>query len=83
MAFYFSTPSVDEGSYTGHRLFDRISQPRGISVLVTGGVATQVRFPTQDELAAADFYFLGGSRTEVTAAQKTTLEANGYTVETV
>jgi len=33
---------------------------RGITLLVTGTTVTQNRTPSQDDLAAADVYYLGG-----------------------
>ena len=34
--------------------------PRGYALLVTGTTVTENRTPSQDDLAAADYYFLGG-----------------------
>ena len=33
---------------------------RGVSLLITGSTVTENRTPSQDDLAAADQYFLGG-----------------------
>ena len=57
----FRTPSVDEGPATWtDRLFLRVKIARGITVLNNGGVYTAVRFPTQDEIAAATAAYMGG-----------------------
>ena len=42
---------------TGGRITDI---NRGITLLVTGTTVTQNRTPSQDDLAAADAYYLGG-----------------------
>ena len=44
-------------SPTGGRITDI---NRGITLLVTGTTVTQNRTPSQDDLAAADAYYLGG-----------------------
>jgi small ligand-binding sensory domain FIST len=81
VAYYFTPPTVEEGPAGLGRLFDRYKLTRGITVLVTGGVATQTRYPNLDELDAADYFYLGGHRHEVSAEERTILLANGYTVE--
>jgi len=71
----------------------RISFPVGYSVLITNGSATPYpgkTSPTGDEILAADpgsgaagrAAFLGGGVYIVTDAEKTILEAAGYTVTT-
>lgn len=80
MAYWFYTPYVNEGRDFGSPLFNRLQPKVGVSVLVTDGVPVEMRYPTQDDLAAADYYFLGGSVYEVTSEQRATLEAAGYTV---
>ena len=84
MAYRFTTPTVLEefdGEY--HPLFSRIKIPKGITVLKDGGVYTQVRYPSAEEVAAADIAYIGGYSYEVSASEKADLEAAGYTVETV
>lgn len=84
MAYRFTTPTVLEefdGEY--HPLFSRIKIPKGITVLKDGGVYTQVRYPSAEEVAAADIAYIGGYSYEVDATEKAALEAAGYTVETV
>ena len=64
-------------------------QPRGRSVLKTGGVWATVDNPTQEQIAAADLItdplgykvpgvFLGGHVAEVTATVATELTSAGY-----
>lgn len=52
--------------------------PRGYSLLVTGNTVTETRTPSQDDLAAADYYFLGGSNYVITDQQAAVLIAAGY-----
>lgn len=57
----FTTPTVDEGPAAwSNPLFLRVKLTRGITVLNNGGTYTAVRYPTQDELAAADAAYMGG-----------------------
>ena len=52
--------------------------PRGYTLLVTGTTVTENQTPSQDDLAAADYYFLGGHYYEITDAQAAVLIAAGY-----
>lgn len=84
MAYVFTTPTIleeMEGSY--HPLFSRIKIPKGISVLKNGSVYTEVRFPSHEEVQEADVAYIGGYSYEVDEAEKSALEAAGYTVATV
>lgn len=81
MAYYFTPPTVDEHIDAGRPL-NRYTLPRGVSVLVENGVFREARYPSHDEVRAADTVYLGGHRHEVTAAERTALIAAGYTVET-
>lgn len=84
MAYRFTTPTVlEEMESDGHPLFSRIKIPKGITVLKDGGVYTQVRYPSAEEVDAADIAYIGGYSYEVDATEKAALEAAGYTVETV
>ena len=84
MAYRFTTPTIlEEMESDGHPLFSRIKIPKGITVLKDGGVYTQVRYPSAEEVAAADIAYIGGYSYEVDATEKAALEAAGYTVETV
>jgi len=84
MAYRFTTPTIlEEMDSDGHPLFSRIKIPKGITVLKEGSVYVQVRYPSAEEVAAADIAYIGGYSYEVDATEKTALEAAGYTVETV
>jgi hypothetical protein len=52
--------------------------PRGYSLLVTGTTVTEIQTPSQDQLAAADYYFLGGHEYTVSQGQATVLTNAGY-----
>lgn len=82
MAYFFTPPTVEEAQPDSGPLLFRYTLARGVTVIKTGGAYVQRRFPSLDELRAADEVYLGGHRTEVTASQKAALEAAGYTVET-
>ena len=84
MAYRFTTPTVLEefdGEY--HPLFSRIKIPKGITVLKIDGDYFEVRYPSAEEVADADIAYIGGYSYEVTAEEKTDLEAAGYTVDTI
>lgn len=83
MAYRFTTPTISEGPLGEGRLFSRFRLVRGITVLKIDGVYTEVRYPSSEEVAAADIAYMGGYSYEVSAAEKADLEAAGYTVETV
>lgn len=83
MAFYFTTPTISEGPAGEGRLFSRFRLVRGITVLKNDGVYTEVRYPSTEEVQAADIAYIGGYRYEVSALEKADLEAAGYTVETI
>lgn len=71
------TPSVDEGPASWENpLFIRVKLARGISILEgPPGTYREVRFPTQDELAEAVTYYMGGHEYEVDDATKAALIA--------
>lgn len=78
----FRTPSVDEGPASwGDRLFIRVKIARGITVLEgPPGTYRAVRFPTQDEMNAAFFTYMGGHEYVVDDATKAALKAAGIGV---
>lgn len=51
---------------------------RGMSLLINGTTVTEIQTPSQDQLAAADQYFLGGSINTVDQATADILIAAGY-----
>ncbi len=83
MAFRFTTPTISEGPAGEGPLFERYRLVRGITVLKNSGVYTEVRYPSSEEVEAADIAYIGGYSYEVDASEKAALEAAGYTVETL
>jgi hypothetical protein len=51
---------------------------RGQSLLVTGTTVVMTQTPSQDDLAAASYYFLGGHEYEISDEQAAVLIAAGY-----
>lgn len=78
----FRTPSVDEGPASWEdRLFLRIKLARGISIQeLPQGTYRALRFPTQDEIAAAFNFYMGGHEYVVDDATKAALIAGGVGV---
>ena len=83
MAYRFTTPTISEGPAGEGRLFSRYRLVRGISVLKVDGVYYQLRYPSTEEIAAAQVAYIGGYSYPVDATEKAALEAAGYTVETI
>jgi hypothetical protein len=52
--------------------------PRGLTLIVNGSTVTEVQTPYQDDLASADFYYLGGHTYTISDAEAATLIAAGY-----
>lgn len=80
MSWLFRTPVVAEGPAGLDPLFHRVKLNRGITILETAGVYSSLRFPTQDELAAATTAYLGGHEFVVDDATKAALIAGGVGV---
>lgn len=78
----FQTPvAVEAPASWGDRLFIRVKLARGISILEgPSGIFQAMRFPTQDEIAAAVTVYMGGHEYEVDDATKAALEAAGVGV---
>jgi hypothetical protein len=83
MAYRFTTPTVSEGPAGEGRLFGRFRLTRGVSVLKIDGEYYETRFPSSEEVAAAQVAYIGGYSYEVSPGEKVALEAAGYTVETI
>ena len=83
MAYRFTTPTISEGPAGEGRLFSRYRLVRGITVLKIDGVYYQTRYPSSEEVEAAQEAYIGGYSYEVSAGEKAALEAAGYTVETI
>jgi hypothetical protein len=82
MAYRFRTPTVSEGPAGEGVLFSRYRLVRGVTVLKIQGEYYEVRFPSSEEVQEAEVAYIGGYSYEVDEAEKTALEAAGYTVET-
>lgn len=83
MAYKFTTPTVSEGPAGEGRLFGRYRLVRGVTVLKIQGEYYEVRYPSSEDVAEAEIAYIGGYTYEVSAGEKASLEAAGYTVETV
>lgn len=83
MAYKFTTPTISEGPAGEGRLFSRYRLVRGITVLKVDGIYYEMRWPSSEEVEAAEVAYIGGYSYEVDATEKASLEAAGYTVETV
>jgi hypothetical protein len=66
------------GSIDGNVPISLTDIPRGISLLVTGTTVTESQTPSQDELNAASYYFLGGHEYTISDEQATVLINAGY-----
>ena len=72
----FRTPTIREAPAGLDRLFFRIPINRGISIQeLPQGVYRALRYPTQDEIADAYFFYLGGHEYYVDDAEKARLIA--------
>jgi hypothetical protein len=78
--YQFETPYIEEGVDTGHRLFNRMRFRKGISVLRIDDEYIEMRYPSQDEIAIASVYYMGGHTYKVSNAEAANLQAAGYTV---
>lgn len=77
MAYILTLPTI-EVAYTDNILLKRYPIHEGRSLLITGGSGTLTSFPSQGEIADADFYFGGGRRHVLTDAQHAAVVAAGY-----
>ena len=74
----FIPPTVEEGPAGGGPLFGRYKLTKGVSVLVeNGGAVRLVRYPSLDEILAAEAHYLGGNEYQITAAEAAILQAGG------
>lgn len=76
----FRTPATDEAPAGFGPLFSRVRIARGITVLETAGAYSAVRYPTEDETAAATAAYIGGHEYTVDDATKAALIAAGIGV---
>ena len=58
--YLFRTPSVEETPMGWHRLLERYSIARGVTVMMIDGIYSSYRFPAQTQTAEATEVYLGG-----------------------
>lgn len=78
--YQFEPPYIEEGVDTGSRLFNRVRFRKGLSVLKIDGEYYEMRYPSQDDLAMASVYYMGGHIHTVSDADAADLIAAGYEV---
>lgn len=83
LPYTFTPPTVDEGPAGTDWLFMRYKLRRGISVLKTNGLYVQARYPSQDDVEAADVAYIGGYLYFVDPTEAQALVNAGYPVDTV
>jgi len=82
MAYLFIPPVLEYGPAGGNWLFYRYKLKHGVTVYKVGSSWYEEEYPSQDDLDVADAVYLGGHEHPVTQAEKTDLEAAGYSVIT-
>lgn len=82
MAYLFVPPVLEYGPAGGNWLFARYKLKHGVTVYKVGASWYEEEYPSQDDLDASDVFYLGGHEYPVTLAEKTALEAAGYSVIT-
>jgi hypothetical protein len=70
--------AITGGSTTGTTNPYLTDVARGQSLLVTGTTVVEIETPSQDDLAACSYYFLGGHEYTISDAQATVLINAGY-----
>jgi hypothetical protein len=76
--YYLTTPTEEYGPAGGGRLFIRYRLTRGISLMRNNGVWSEIRFPTEDIIKAADKFYVGGSVYEISQPTYQSLIDQGY-----
>lgn len=83
MAKYtFYTPQVMEGFPSKDRWWRRVVSQRGEAVVIKDGVLSLARAISEDEMAAADYVFLGGRNHIVSETIKDVLVGQGFVIKT-
>lgn len=77
MAYILTLPTT-ETAYTDNILFKRYPIHVGQSLLITSGSGLLTQFPSQTEIAVADYYFGGGRRHVLTDDEYSAVVAAGY-----
>jgi hypothetical protein len=76
----FETPTVEEGPAGGHRLFYFYKLTKGITIVKSGGVYQQIRYPVDEDLLEYEEFYRGGYEHTVNDATKAALIAGGVNV---
>jgi hypothetical protein len=58
--YLFRTPSVEETPMGWHRLLERYTIARGVTVMMINGIYSSYRYPAQTEIASASEVYMGG-----------------------
>jgi len=69
---------LNGGSVDGTIPVSMTDVPRGVALLVNGTTVVENQYPSQDDLANAQYYFLGGHVYTVSDEQAAILTAAGY-----
>lgn len=79
MTTYYVTPPTEEyGPAGGGRLFIRYRLTRGMSLQRNNGVWSVTTFPTENVIAAADVFYLGGREYVIDLTTYNELIAQGF-----
>jgi len=68
----------NSGSVSGNIPVQLTDIPRGVSLLVNGTTVTATQTPSQDDLAAASYYYLGGHEYTISNYEANILINAGY-----
>jgi hypothetical protein len=71
--YLFVTPSVEETPMGWHRLLERYSIARGVTVMMVNGTYSSYRYPSQTETFGASEVYLGGREYIIDEATKNRL----------
>lgn len=78
MAYTFTPPTVEEGPAGFGRLMWRYRINRANTILVYGTSVISLRTPGVDQVAEADYAYLGGHVSPITDVERTILINAGY-----
>jgi hypothetical protein len=76
--YILTTPTEEYGPAGGGRLFIRYRLTRGVSLMRNNGVWSTTTFPTEDVIAAADVFYLGGREYVIDLTTYNELIAQGF-----
>lgn len=77
MAYILTLPTEPQ-AITNNVLLRRYPIDVGLALLITGSSGYLTAFPSQTEIAEADYYFGGGRRNVLSDAQYAAVVAAGY-----